>query len=95
MDAGDVCYQVARKGTNHFSAGFEGVMMDDSGEKPLAGFWKAVQPAQLPMRGDANQRPTWALLTSKLGPGGLRTPALASLQALIWTFGVKKQTLGF
>lgn len=27
MDAGDVCYQVARKGTNHFSAGFEGVMM--------------------------------------------------------------------
>lgn len=31
------------------------ILVLGSGKKPLAGFWKAVQPAQLPMRGDANQ----------------------------------------
>lgn len=55
-----------QKDTNHFNAGVCG-SHDDSEKKPLAGFWKGIQSAQLPMRGDANQRPAWPLLTLKVG----------------------------
>lgn len=95
----NVCYRVARKDTNHFSARVVGVMMIQ-GKNPLAGFWREFSQPSCPCMEMLIRDEPRHHSPRKWGSGSLYRAALAFLQGLILdTAGlpkcVKKQTLRF